>query len=137
MVMQSKRHDIKKLKICEEFKDLNKFTITNPFLTLFGNKIINEVEGHKWYSLTDEFLGYNQVPISVENQEKMNFALVFGSFAYKLMSFGLKNVAIMVLRIVVKEFQEYLYKIMVVYFDNLTIYTLLKDHTTWLISMLE
>jgi len=67
----------------------------------------------------------------------MNFALVFGSFAYKLMSFGLKNVAIMVLRIVVKEFQEYLYKIMVVYFDNLTIYTLLKDHTTWLISMLE
>ena len=61
----------------------------------------------------------------------------FGSFAYKVMPFGLKNALAVFSRIVVKTFQEYIYKTMVVYFDDWTIYSMLKDHCKWLRLMLE
>lgn len=64
MVMKLKKQDPKKLQVCINFRWLNRVTITNPFPTQFGNEIINEVIGHECYSFTNEFLGYNQVPIA-------------------------------------------------------------------------
>jgi hypothetical protein len=48
----------------------------------------------------------------------MTFVSEFGSFAYRVMPFGLKNAPTIFSRIVVKSFQEYIYKTMVVYFDD-------------------
>ena len=53
------------------------------------------------------------------------------------MPFGLKNALAVFSRIVVKDFQEYIYKSMGVYFDDWTIYSMLKDHIKWLRLMLE
>ena len=44
------------------------------------------------------------------------------------MPFGLKNALVVFFIIVIKAFQEYIYKIVVVYFDKWTIYSLLKEH---------
>ena len=74
---------------------------------------------------------------SKEDQKKTTFVCEFGSFAYRVMPFGLKNAPAVFSRIVVKTFQEYIYKTMVVYFDDWTIYSTLKDHCTWLRLMLE
>jgi hypothetical protein len=79
--------------------------LSNPI----HDKIINEVVGHECYSFIDGFLGYNQVPISKEDQEKTMFVSEFGSFAYKVIPFGLKNSPVSFPRIIVKEFQEYIY----------------------------
>ena len=65
-----------------------------------------------------DFSGYNQVPIAKEDQKKTTFVCEFGSFAYRVMPFGLKNAPAVFSRIVVKTFQEYIYKTMVVYFDD-------------------
>lgn len=59
MVIQPKKYDPKKLRIYVDFRWLNKVTIIDPFPTLFVDEIINEVTGHKCYSFTDGFLGYN------------------------------------------------------------------------------
>jgi hypothetical protein len=56
---------------------LNKLTITDPFLTSFTDEIINEVIGHECYSFTDDFSGYNQVPIAKEDQGKTTFVSEF------------------------------------------------------------
>ena len=48
----------------------------------------------------------------------MTFVCEFGSFTYKFMPFGLKNARVVFSQIVVKAFQEYIYKTMVVYFDD-------------------
>ena len=53
------------------------------------------------------------------------------------MPFGLKNAPAVFSRIAVKAFQEYIYKSMGVYFDDWTIYNMLKDHIKWLRLMLE
>jgi hypothetical protein len=42
------------------------------------------------------------VPIEKEDQEKTTFVSEFGSFAYRVMPFGLKNAPTVFLRIVVK-----------------------------------
>ena len=53
------------------------------------------------------------------------------------MPFGLKNAPAVFSRIVVKTFQEYIYKTMAVYLNDWTIYSTLKDHCKWLRPMLE
>ena len=118
MVVQPKKHHPTRLRICVEFRELDKVTLTNAFSTPFAKKNINEVAAHECYSFTNRFSGYNQVPIAKEDQKKTTFVCEFGSFAYKVMPFGLKNAPAVFSRIVVKAFQEYIYKTMVVYFDD-------------------
>ena len=137
MVVQPKKHDPKKLRVYAYYRWLNKATKTGPFPTPYADEILNEVEGHGCYSFTDGFLRYNQVPIAKEDQQKTTFACEFGSFTYKNMPFGLKNAPAVFSRIVAKAFQEYIYKSMGVYFDDWTIYNMMKDHIKWLGLMLE
>ena len=137
MVVQPKKHDPTRLRICVDFRELNKVTLIDPFPTPYADDILNEFAGHECYSFTDGFSSYNQVPIAKEDQKKTTFVCELGSFAYKVMPFGLKNAPTIFSRIVVKTFQEYIYKTMAVYFDDWTIYSMLKDHCKWLRLMLE
>ena len=137
MIVKPKKHNPKKLRICVNFRELNKVTLTNPFPTPYADEILNEVIGHECYSFTDGFLGYNQVPIDKEDHKNTTFVCEFGSFSYKVMPFGLKNAPTIFSRIVVKTFQEYIYKTMELYFDDWTIYSMLKDHCKRLRLMLE
>ena len=47
MVVQPKKHDPKKLRICVDFRWLNRVTITYRFPTPFADEIINGVVGHE------------------------------------------------------------------------------------------
>ena len=67
MVMQPKKHDLMKLRICVNFRELNKVTLTDPFPTPYADEILHKVAGHEFYSFADGFLGYNQVPIAKED----------------------------------------------------------------------
>ena len=53
------------------------------------------------------------------------------------MTFGIKNAPAVFSKIVVKTFQEYIYKTMTVYFDDWIIYSTMKYHCKWLRLMLE
>jgi hypothetical protein len=106
MVVEPKKYDPKKIRICINFKGINKMTLTDPFPTPFIDEIINEVTGHECYFFIDGFSGHNQVPIAKEDQLKTTRVSEFGSFSYRVMPFGLKNAPVGFSRIVVKEFQE-------------------------------
>jgi hypothetical protein len=137
MVIQPKNHDTKKIRICVDFRGLNKLRVIDPFPTPFSNQIINEVKGQEFYFFKQDFSSYNQVPISKEDEWKTTFFFEFKSIEYRLIPFGLKNAPTIFSQIVVKEFEEYIYKKMVVYYDDYTIYNMLKDHIEWLRMMLE
>ena len=47
MVVQPKKHDPKKLRVCVDYRWLNKATKTDPFPTPFADEILNEVVGHE------------------------------------------------------------------------------------------
>ena len=67
MVVQPKKHDPTKLRICVDFRDLNKVTLTDSFPTPYVDEILNEVAGHECYLFTDGLSSYNQVPIAKED----------------------------------------------------------------------
>jgi hypothetical protein len=54
-----------------------------------------------------------------------------------VMSFGLKNSPAIFSRVVVKAFKEFLHKFLEAYFDDWTIFSLLKNHIECLRLMLE
>ena len=129
MFIQPKKHDPIKLQIYVDFREQNKVTLTDPFPTPYADEILNEVTRHECYSFTDGLSTYNQVQITKEDKKKTMFVCEFGSFAYRVMPFGLKNAPAVFSRIVVKKME--------VYFNDWMIYYMLKDHYKWLRLMLE
>jgi hypothetical protein len=75
-----------------ELRDLNKAHPKDNFPTPFIDQIVDECAGCKAFSFMDGFSGYNQIQIKPEDQHKTTFICMWGTFAYRKMPFGLKNV---------------------------------------------
>ena len=50
---------------------------------------------HELLNFMDEFSGYNQILMHLDNQEKTVFITERGIFCYEVMPFGLKNTGAM------------------------------------------
>jgi hypothetical protein len=77
------------------------------------------------------------VIIAKEDLGNTTFIYEFVYFECRVMVIELKNAPSIFSRIIVEAYQEYIYKTMVVYFDDCTIYNLLKNHIHWLRMMIE
>jgi hypothetical protein len=69
-------------------KDLPKYHFPTPFI----NHIFNECADCEVFYFMESFSRYNQIQIKPEDQHKMTFICPWGTFSYRKMSFGLKNV---------------------------------------------
>jgi hypothetical protein len=85
----------------------------------------------------DGFSSYHQIIIAKEDRHKTTFATEWGSFQYIVMPFGLKNVPTIFSRVVVEAFKDFLHKLLEAYFDDWTIFILMKDHIECLRLMLD
>ena len=56
--------------------------------------------------------------IAEKDKTKTTFTTEWGSFAYHMMPFGLKNTPAVFSRIVIATFQEYIHKFLEVYMDD-------------------
>eukprot|EP00253_Pinus_taeda_P026613 PITA_26613 len=79
------------IQVSIDYMDLNKSCPKDNYLTPFIDQIVVECTGNEIFSFMDEFFGYNQISIHLEDQHKTNFICPWGTFAYKNMPFGLKN----------------------------------------------
>jgi len=79
------------IRLCIDFRDLNKACPKGNFPTPFIDHIIDEYDRNEIYSFMDEFFGYNQITICLEDQHKTMFIFTWGTFAYLKIPFGLKN----------------------------------------------
>ena len=64
-------------------------TRNDHFLLPFINQVLDKVSGHPFYCFLDDYSGYFQIEIDVEDQEKTTFTCPFGTYAYRRMPFGL------------------------------------------------
>jgi len=71
------------------------------------------------FSFMDGFLGYNQIKLSLKDMEKETFITLWGTFCYKVMSFGLKNVGTTYQRAKVVLFHDMMHKEIEVYVDDM------------------
>ncbi len=62
-----------KLKICIDFKKLNVATKKDPYPLPFTDEVLNTIVGYEAYSFLDGYLGYHQIPITLENRYKITY----------------------------------------------------------------
>jgi len=69
----------------------------------------------------DAYLGYNQIPLHPNDQEKTNFRTEKSNYFYKVMSFGLKNVGTINQRMKKKVFEKQICRNLEVYVDDMIV----------------
>ena len=78
-------------RICIDYRKLNKATRKDHFPLPFLDQMLERLAGHEYYCFLDGYLGYNQITISPEDQEKTTFTCPYGTFTFRRMPFGLCN----------------------------------------------
>lgn len=126
-----------KLRVCVDYRALNKATKKDLFPIPFIEDILEKVAGHEIYSFTDRFNGYNQVRIAPKDQLKTTFIIEWGTYAFRVMPFRLTNALATFQRVILNIFKQKIGKKIEVFFDDWTLFTLLKNHLECLRSMLE
>ena len=77
--------------MCVDYTDLNKHCPKDPFGLPQINQVIDSTAGCVLLAFLDCYSGYHQIALKEEDQTKTAFITPFGTYAYKTMSFGLKN----------------------------------------------
>jgi len=90
MVIQEKKQK-DEIRICVDLRKLNDACVHDPFPTPFTGEVLDNVGGHKAYSFTNGFSGYDQINIVPKDRSKTTFATEWGCFQYTVMPFGIKN----------------------------------------------
>ncbi|KAL3686291.1 hypothetical protein R1sor_008865 [Riccia sorocarpa] len=85
------KKDPGKIRVCVDFRSLNQLTVSDPFPIPFTDMLLDEVAGSEMFSFMDGFNGYNQIGIAPEDHHKTTFVTQWGTFAYRVMPFGLQN----------------------------------------------
>ena len=57
-------------RMCINYRKLNSCTRKDNFPLPFIDQILEKVDGHAFYYFLDGYLGYNQIEIALEDQEK-------------------------------------------------------------------
>jgi hypothetical protein len=74
------------------YRDLNKDCSKENYPTPFIDRIIDNCVGSVIFYFMDGFSGYNQIDILPTDQHKTTFIYPWGTFTYRKLPFGLKNV---------------------------------------------
>ena len=78
-------------------------------------------------SFLDAFQGYHQIPLALEDQEKIVFVTPIGNYHYNVMPFELKNVGSTYQRMMTRIFEPQLGKNIEVYIDNMVVKSKLES----------
>ena len=80
-----------KVRVCVDYRDLNKASPKDDFPPPHIDMLVDSTAGHSMLSFMDGFSRYNQILMALEDMEKTFFITEWGTYCYKVMSFGLKN----------------------------------------------
>lgn len=136
IVVQEKKQK-EEIRICVDLRKLNDVCVHDPFPTPFTDEVLDNVGGQERYSFTDGLSGYHHIKIAPEDRSKTTFVTEWECFQYMVMPFGLKNASAIFSRVVITAFKDFIHKFLEVYFDNWTMFGLVKHHVESLHLMLD
>ena len=80
-----------KVRMCVDYWDLNRASPKDNFPLSHIDILVDNTTNFALFSIMDGFSGYNQIKMVPEDMEMTTFVTLWGTFYYKVMSFGLKN----------------------------------------------
>ena len=109
-----------KIRICIDYRDLNRAT-KDDFPIPHIDMVVDSAAKHLRLSLVDGYSGYNQILMDEDDQEKMTFFTIWGTFCYRVMSMGLKNAGATYQRAMIALFHDMVHREIEVYIDDMVI----------------
>ena len=112
-----------KLRVCIDFRDLNKATPMNGYPMPIADILVDAAAGDKVISFMDGNAGYNQIYMAEEDIHKTAFRCPghLDLFEWVVMTFGLKNVGATYQRAMNYIFHELIGKIVEIYIDDVVV----------------
>jgi hypothetical protein len=81
----------KSWRMCIDYTSLNKACPKDECPLPHICQIVDSATSCELLSFLDAYLGYHQISLTIDDEEKTTFITSFGIFCYTKMSFGLKN----------------------------------------------
>ena len=110
-----------KWRLCIDFTDVNRACLKDSFPLPQIDLIVDATAGHELLSFMDAFSCYNQISMDLDDQEKTSFVTGQGTYCYRVVPFGLKNVGATYQRLVNRMFQKQIGIPMEVYIDDMLV----------------
>jgi hypothetical protein len=110
-------------RMCVDYTNLNKHCPKDHFELPRIDQVVDSTAGCVLLCFLDFYLGYHQIVRKEKDQIKTAFITPFGTYAYKTMSFGLKNAGATYQRAIRMCFADQLHRNVEAYMDDVVIKT--------------
>jgi hypothetical protein len=125
-------------RMCVDYRSLNEVTIKNMHPLPRIEDLFDQMKGASVFSKMDLRLRYHQLKIQESDIPNTAFRTRYGLYEYIVMFFGLTNAPAYFMYLMNKVFMEYLDKFVVVFIDNILIFSKMgEEHEKHLRMVLE
>jgi hypothetical protein len=110
-------------RMCVDYRSLNDVTVTNKYPLPRIEDLFDQMRGARVFSKIDLWSDYHQMKIRPSDIPKTAFSTRYELYEFTVMSFGLTNAPAYFMNLMNKVFMEYLDRFVVVFIDNILIYS--------------
>ncbi|GKB25168.1 putative reverse transcriptase domain-containing protein [Tanacetum coccineum] len=125
-------------RMCIDYRELNKLTVKNHYPLPRIDDLFDQLQGLSVYSKIDLRSGYHQLRVREGDIPKTAFRTRYGNYEFQVMLFGLTNAPVVFMDLMNWVCKPYLDKFMIVFIDDILIYSKNKqEHEEHLKLILE
>nr|GEW12327.1 putative reverse transcriptase domain-containing protein [Tanacetum cinerariifolium] len=125
-ILSVKKKD-RSFRRCIDYWGLNKLTIKNRYPLPRIDDIFDQLQGSSVYSKIDLRSGYHQLRVREEYIPKTAFRTRYGHYEFQVMPFGLTNAPAIFMDLMNRVCKLYLDKFVIVFIDDILIYSHNKE----------
>ncbi|GJS82231.1 putative reverse transcriptase domain-containing protein [Tanacetum coccineum] len=136
LILFVKKKD-RSFRMCIDFRELNKLTIKNRYPLPRIDDLFNQLQGSQYFSKINFRSGYHQLRVHEDDIPKTAFRTRYGHFEFTVMPFGLTNAPAVFIDLMKRVRRPYLDKFMIVFIDDILIYSKTREEHEVHLSKIE